>query len=352
MTVQPQAPLLRLAGEPYTLGRLHGEARAAALRAFLDDALGRLNHLLPAPVTMADLLPRVAAYRAEVAASFPELAEEVRGLADGAGIGEEQGWLLQLRREFLGYLKIPTLGDCTTWARSGAAAGGNPVLAQTVDLNGDLDDQIAVLEIAPAGSPRRVLMLSFAGLLGYLGVNSDGLAVGINLVLGGDWRPGLPPYLAVRHLLENASDVASACRLIEKLDLASSRSFSLCDAGTTAFAEVLEGRVRVVESAHHVHTNHYLHPELAPSDELNVFARTSSLRRLGACEAGLAALPAAAGPEECFGLLSAPPVCVPDEGDIRRERTVAAAVMLPARRELHLRPGNPAHSGTLVFTLD
>ncbi|GAA3079899.1 hypothetical protein GCM10020000_77130 [Streptomyces olivoverticillatus] len=50
-------------------------------------------------------------------------------------------------------------------------------------------------------------------------------------------------------------------------------------------------------------------------------------------------------------MLSAPPVCVADNGDIRRERTVAAAVMLPSRGELHLRPGNPAHHPTQVFTL-
>ena len=84
------------------------------------------------------------------------------------------------------------------------------MLAQTIDLSGDLDDQITVLEIARTGSSRRVLMLSFGGLLGYLGLNSDGLTIGLNLVLAGDWRPGLPPYLVIRHLLDTAASVGDA----------------------------------------------------------------------------------------------------------------------------------------------
>ena len=50
-------------------------------------------------------------------------------------------------------------------------------------------------------------------------------------------------------------------------------------------------------------------------------------------------------------MLAQPPICVPDEGDIRRDRTVAAVVMLPARGELHLRPGDPSRQPTHVFAL-
>ncbi len=121
------------------------------------------------------------------------------------GLDRDLAWLLQLRRELLGYSRV-TAGDCTAYA----AAGG--VLAQTVDLNGNLDDQIAVLEVA--GPPRRSLLLSFGGLLGYLGVNDAGVAVGLNLVLGGTWRPGVPPYLAIRHVLDTAESVDHAVECV------------------------------------------------------------------------------------------------------------------------------------------
>lgn len=338
-------PYIRAHGEPFEAGRLHGVARAEELHAFLDDGLTRLDRLLPAPVTLASLGPRLAAFSDEISAATPDLAEELRGLAQGADIGYEQALLLQLRREIMGYSRIPTMGDCTTYARAGA------VLAQTVDLNGDLDDQIAVLDVARPGSGRRSLVLSFGGLLGYLGINSDGLAIGLNLVLGGEWRPGLPPYLAIRHLLDTAASVDDAVSILRGLRLASSRSLTLCDASKAAYVEILGDEIRVVEASEPVHTNHFLHPDFLADDELNVFARNSSLLRLKACQSALVSLPAQACPEEHFGVLSAAPICVEDTGDVRRERTVAAVVMRPGLGELHVRPGDPSRSATQSFTL-
>ncbi|ABD12626.1 MULTISPECIES: C45 family autoproteolytic acyltransferase/hydolase [Frankia] len=338
----PVTVLVRADGEPSELGKAHGAALAGRLRSFVDDHVCRLGRLLPDPVTLDGLRPTIARYRTEIEHATPRLAAEVAGLASGAGLDEDEAWLLQLRREILGYTKIPTAGDCTTYAR---VAG--PLLAQTVDLNGDLEDQIAVLDLAsPIG---RSLVLSFGGLLGYLGLNSRGLAIGLNLVLGGDWRAGLPPYLAIRHLLDTAEDVEEALDVLRGLRLASSRSLTLCDATRAVWVEILGDELRTVQAPQTVHTNHFLHPDFVPHDEINVFARNSSVRRLEAATAVLATL--GKEPEEHLALLSAPPIRVPDNGDIRRERTVAAAVLLPELGELRLRPGDPALSTTRTFRL-
>ncbi|MEV0972315.1 C45 family peptidase [Microtetraspora glauca] len=347
MVATSVVPFLSLAGSPYEIGLRHGRERAPALRAFLDDGLCRLNRVLPSPVTRDALAPVLAAYGEAIEAATPDLAEEIRGLADGAGIAWSEAVMLQVRREILGYRKVPTMGDCTTYARSGDV----PVLAQTVDLNGDLDDQIAVLRVAVSGSPRRTLVLSFGGLLGYLGLNSSGLAIGLNLVLGGEWRPGLPPYLAIRHLLEVCDSVEQAVAELRALRLASSRSIMLCDRRQAGYVEILGDETRLRTADRPVHTNHYLEPEFAPHDEVNVFARNSSRRRLAAAGEALERLPADAGAERHFEILSAPPICVGDTGDIRRERTVAAVVAFPDRGELHVRPGDPSRSRTSVFTV-
>lgn len=334
------AAFVRADGEPFELGRAHGAARADALRTFTRDGLCRLDRLRRPAVPLAELRPVIRSHGEVISSATPDLAEEIRGLADGAGLTEEEALLLQLRREVLGYRRIRPAGDCTTYASS----GGEPVLAQTVDLNGNLDDQIAVLDLGRSGSARRSLVLSFAGLLGYLGVNSDGLAVGLNLVLGGRWRAGVPPYLAIRHLLDTAGDVDEAITVLRGLPLASSRSIMLCDQEKAAYVEVLDDEHRVVrgtaEPPFLAHTNHYLHPDLAPHDELNVFARNSSTRRLDTCRERLGALRAGAGVDEHFALLGERPIRVPSTGDITVERTVATVVLLPARGELHVRPGD------------
>lgn len=342
----PAIPLVRAVGSPFELGFSHGAARASALRAFLADDLCRLNRLLYQPVSLSALRPTIEAYAQQITAALPDLAEEIRGLAAGAGISWHEAVLLQIRREVLGYQKIPTSGECTTYAR--VVAGAAPVLAQTVDLNGDLDDQICVLHL---GGPRSVLALSFGGLLGYLGLNSSGLAVGLNLVLGGDWRPGVPPYLAIRHVLDTADGVDEAVKILSELPLASSRSFLLCDRDQAGYLEAVGGQVRFVASPQPVHTNHILHADLVAQDEINVFAANSSRRRLDACRAALSRLPVDADPEDHFGLLSVAPICVDGIGDIRLDRTVAAIVARPDVGELRVRRGNPALSATQVFGL-
>jgi isopenicillin-N N-acyltransferase like protein len=371
-------PFIRATGQPFEVGYQHGRARAGALHGFIDDGLARISRLAPAPVSLESLRPALAAYGAQIAAAAPRLSEEIDGLAHGAGIPRELAVLLQVRREIIGYQRIPPRGDpcggaggnplagaggnplggaggdCTTYASLSAGPDGGPVLAQTVDLNGDLDDQIAVLDVGLSGSSRRALVLSFGGLLGYLGVNSDGLAIGLNLVLGGDWHPGLPPYLAIRHLLDNAGCVDEAVDLLSHLPLASSRSLTLCDPVRAVCVEILDGTLRVVGTGQLVHANHFLHPDFTGRDELNVFARNSSLLRMKAAASGLAAFGETglgAGVEEHFALLCQPTICVAGVGDIRRERTVAAVVMVPGQRELHVRPGDPSASGTRTFRL-
>jgi isopenicillin-N N-acyltransferase-like protein len=352
--VSPRAstvPFVRLRGNPFEVGWQHGAARRDALRAFIDDDLCRISKLAPAPVTLAKLRPVLADYAAAIAAATPALSAEIAGLASGADIAPEEAVLLQARREIIGYQKIPARGDCTTYASLSAGPSRSPVLAQTVDLNGNLDDQIAVLDVRLSGSSREALVLSFGGLLGYLGINSDGLAIGLNLVLGGTWHPGLPPYLAIRHLLDNAASVAEALEILSGLPLASSRSLTLCDPSAVACVEILGDELRVIATEQSAHTNHYLHPDFVAADELNIFARNSSLLRLKACRTALEQANSGAGVEEHFGLLTQPTICVGDTGDIRRERTVAAVVMLPERGELHLRPGDPSRSRTQTFRI-
>jgi isopenicillin-N N-acyltransferase-like protein len=342
-------PFVVAHGDPFAVGQQHGAARAAALRAFLDDDLARLNKVLPEPTSLPALAPTLAAYRAQLERQLPAQAEEIRGLAAGAGVSEDEALLLQLRRELAGYQRIPTMGDCTTYARS-ADTGAEPVLVQTVDLYGDLEDQITILDVALQSEGRHSLVLTFGGLLGYLGVNSDGLAVGLNLVLSGDWHPGVPPYLAIRHLLDTCATVEDALAELRRLELASSRSLTLCDRRTAVAVEFVDGPVRVVDRGEVAHTNHFLDPDFAGADELNVFARNSSLQRLKACRAALEDLPPRVDPEEHFAILSAPPICVPDLGDVRREHTVAAVVLYPERGELHVRPGDPSQHATQSFS--
>ncbi|MFI8417124.1 C45 family autoproteolytic acyltransferase/hydrolase [Serratia sp. NPDC078593] len=337
-------PVVTLRGDARSRGIQQGEQCRQALWQFADDHLCRLNLLSDAPLSLVALDEKIGRYRQFVTEWLPEIAQEVDGLAIGAQMPVALAWLLQLRREVLGYNRITTGGDCTTLA----SQESEPWLAQTVDLNGNLDDVIHVL--ACQDTPIPSLVLSFGGLLGYLGINQAGLAVGLNMVLGGTWGVGIPPYLAIRHLLDNCANVEQAMDVLTRLPLSSSRSFTLCDRQRVLCVECMDNQWRVVQqdSRTTMHTNHFLHPDFQRDDGINIFAKNSSMQRLAKAQDFLAAGPHQG--EACFTLFSSPPVCVADNGDIRRERTVAGVVMLPEQGRLLVRPGNPSVNASQYFS--
>lgn len=338
-------PVIPLCGDARTRGIQQGEHCKEALWRFADDHLCRLNLLSERSLSLAGLREDINRYRKIITEWLPEIAEEIDGVATGAKMPPDLAWLLQLRREMLGYNRIRTGGDCTTIA----SLDGGPWLAQTVDLNGNLDDFIHVFSCQGTRIPS--LVLSFAGLLGYLGINQAGLSVGLNMVLGGLWGPGIPPYLAIRYILDNCTSAEQAAETLMRLPLSSSRSFTLCDRQQIICVESKDNQWRHVQSGKRMtmHTNHFLHPDFQPDDAINIFARNSSIQRMNKAEAFLASGPHDA--EACFSLFSTAPICVVDNGDIRRERTVAAAIMLPEQGRLLLRPGNPAINATQSFSL-
>jgi isopenicillin-N N-acyltransferase like protein len=340
------AAVLDLGGSRFDIGFAHGAAHRERIRTFLDDGVARINALLYEPVTLAGMAPLLRAYRDVIARHLPEMDEEIRGLSEGAGIDRDEALLLQLRREIVGYRKIPRPGaarrevaggECTTFGR---LDDGGAVLGQTVDLNGEMERELTLLRVTHANG-RRVLLMGFTGLLGYLGMNDAGLAIGLNLVLGGDWHPGIPGYMAIRHLLDCATGVDEALALLDTLPLASSRTLVMCDGRRLVAVELVDGDRRVIEERALVHTNHLLHADFIDRDELNPFARTSSMRRLAACRERLQKMPPRSTAEAYLRMLAEPPIYVAPGEDIRQDCTVAAVVMWPGQGCMTVSQGQP-----------
>lgn len=339
--------VIDLDGDPYRRGLTHGRRAQEAIRAFLDDGVARLDVFFDRRPTLRQFETELQAYGHCIRAQAPAIFREIEGLAEGAGISLTQALLLQARRELAGFSRFATAGDCTTFAQT----LGRPVLGQTIDLAGDMEDQLTLLRVRDTVTGHRALVLSFTGLLGYLGVNDRGLAVGLNLVLGAAWRPGLPPYLAIRHLLDTCGSVDQALDCLGRLDLASSRCFMLCDASGAAWVEALGGGRAVRRGSRLTHTNHFLDPAFAPRDELNPFAKNGSRKRLEACSAWLDSHDDVQDPEAYFDLFSAEPVLVADIGVRSVEKTVAAVVLDPVDRRLFVRAGDPRHAKTQRFDM-
>lgn len=334
---------IQASGSRYQIGYRHGASQRADIHRFLGDRLTRIGGILGREVSLPELSPMIGEYAAVIKDHLPDMAEELRGLADGAGISQDEAYLLQLRRELVGYRSVRSRGDCTTFGR---LAPGGAVIGQTIDLNGDMAPELTVLDLGLEDRGRRLLLLSFTGLLGYLGMNDRGLAICLNLVLGGAWRPGIPGYMAIRHLLDEASTVEECLQRLSGLPLASSRALTITDGRRLVTVEYILDEMVVLEGDELVHANHFLHAGFADRDELNPFARTSSLRRQDACAAALGELPASADDQAYLDILAGPSVDVAPNDDIKRECTVGSVVMRPDLGTMFVRQGSAAASRT------
>ncbi|MEJ2417843.1 MAG: C45 family autoproteolytic acyltransferase/hydrolase [Exilibacterium sp.] len=349
MPVERSLPLYDLVGNDYQLGFQHGYQTKKQIRSFLDDNILRINSIGNKPRSLEELVAASARYKEAIVNALPDIESELHGLADGADICFDEALLLQLRRELVGYSGFSGFGDCSTFCRVNHKEA---TLAQTIDLNGNIESETYILRVLPADINRpKILLFTYTGLLGYLGLNSNGVLVGINLVLGGNWKPGIPVYMAVRHLLSNGENAEHCIELLRSLDLASSRALTICDSNEAYCVEIINNKHRIFRSPEMAHTNHFLDSEFSRLDEMNIFASNGSKRRLDFLQKRLSKIEPGAEVDDYLSLLSLPPLCIPPDGNIRQECTVARVIMRLGDFSMHVLHGALSSTKT-VYCLD
>jgi isopenicillin-N N-acyltransferase-like protein len=341
---------ITLAGTPYEIGYRHGQLLGESIRAFIADDCAQINRLRSKPIAKSLLNETIAQYKQCIENYLPELTEELKGLAHGAGITINEAFMLQIRREILGTGGFTLMGDCTS-----IACRQNDVVtvAQTIDLNGDMTDLGNVFRIKATATSPEILMYSFSGLLGYMGMNSYGLSVAINLVISDNWKVGIPPYLLVRKFL-SCQTIEACLEEIKKIPLASSRSFTLSDNKRQVIVELTPTDYRVLEDTLLLHTNHYIHPDFKTKDSMNIFSKNSSVKRLelirkkineGGCTIE--------NIQSLFADHTLYPtgVCAHNESNIKLNETVAAVIMLPLQGKFLALKGKACQQQYTHYTL-
>ncbi|MDP6358259.1 MAG: C45 family autoproteolytic acyltransferase/hydrolase [Planctomycetota bacterium] len=248
-------PYLEVSGSPYEMGRQHGEALPDLIRRFIEMIMASVT----SPERSIDkILERTHKVIPLLEEHCPNLLEEIRGLAAGANISFEEAVLLQLRGEVA---NIPD-GDCTTYAISGTGtSAGQLLIGQNSDMGEDQEEVGIVLKLIPESGPR-ILMWTFAGHLGYHGMNSEGVAHFANALGGGPkWKFGLSHYPLKRMMLEQRT-VKEVLALFDSYPVASSGNYVLsggcrnyCNVEVTpeGYAAIGPG-----EDGFIAHTNHFL----------------------------------------------------------------------------------------------
>lgn len=194
---------------PAARGRQHGTALSAEIAAMYDRYV-RLGLMVERGTADERRLLDVAMrYWPQMSAWSPELAEELTGIAEGAGLRLEQVLLLNL------YDEIGLTGEhdavtakCSGLAVSAAAsASGSAMIGQNLDISRWYLPCV-LFRIAPSAGETGKLMVSQPGIVGGPGTN-DSVAMTWVTTIPKDSRFGIPgPFLIRRALQETDLDAA------------------------------------------------------------------------------------------------------------------------------------------------
>lgn len=355
------------------MGRAHGSAFADSIRSYASERVRLAGEAgwTGGALSEAQVLALARQCLTEHEAFAPRLAEELRGLAAGAGVSIEALLVAGGFTDFVdtvaaasGGRPLVAVDDCTAFLVPDAVmAGGAAVLAQTWDMHEGSAEHLVLLQGRPTDAPD-FLVYTTVGCVGMIGMNEAGLSVGINNLMAGDGRVGVTWPFVVRAMLEKETTV-EALAVLASANLAGGHNFLVLDAtGNGANVEAMPTRSHATRLGREViaHTNHCLAPATraverprAAESLASSEARLADAYRLlsggasdaaGAGDGDLLSLEAVQGVTADTASIchrGAPPLDV---------ATCGAVVMRPATRELWAAAGMPSTEPFVRFTFD
>lgn len=329
--------VVELAGTPHEVGLGHGRALATEIHAHLDRWRAALAaHGIADPGGWIERFVTGSEFVAAASALTPPLADEVHGIADGAGLSRTEAWFLQLMDESW---RTPELADhtstlgCTTF---GVLGGLRSWCGQTMDLERFRAGAAVTLRIAPADGPP-LLVVTMAGCIGLLGASHAGFAVLVNaLPQVPATGAGLPVAFVVRDLLARAtaSDAGAAVR---DAPHATGQHYLIADAEQLLSFECSPAGVAAVMpgAARLWHTNHPLVGYVPDDTDAESDARWEAVRAEMAAPSW--------GRQRSRAVLQMPSVCRAGGDSPMSTATFAAVVFeqTPRATDVWLADGSP-----------
>lgn len=259
------------------LGRAFADGIAANIAGYseLFDVVGVTAGDLPGLGLIA--IERIEGWRAD-------LADELRGLAAGSGREPWELGMLNARTEILATVGAIGEGECSTSVF--LPETGAPRTVQTWDWHDVSNDDTLVVRYRTPGG-RVVRYFTEFGILGKIGVNSDGIGVHFNILNHAEDGNGIgvPVHSVARGVLDGAGTLEEAVAIALSAEVTASTVLTIVSvsaAGAQAVSVELSpgGHATVLPSDGGLllHTNHFLDSRLA-AGEL-VPDTSSSYRRL------------------------------------------------------------------------
>ncbi|MFY0991215.1 C45 family autoproteolytic acyltransferase/hydolase [Halomonas sp. C05BenzN] len=351
--------ITELSGSRHEIGETHGLAHARLIHRSIE-VYDRL-FLDFVGIRWKEARQEAGRFAAMINRGFPEILDEMAGIARGAGVDLDDILTLNCRSEIS---LTRASGGCSAFALQ---REGCQWLAQNWDWRTDQLHNVVVLKIAGEGSAPLV-SIGEAGMVAKIGMNAHGIGVCLNAIRSRTCGEGLPIHVALRKILESP-DMERAIGVATRDRVCSPAHFLIAGAqvgnegGQATGLEVHPGEPGRLEAAGGVvtHTNHLY--ARAATCQVEDFPRPDSRPRLARLDALLGerlATDAEVDEAALFDILSdhhGAPLSIcrhfnPAQPPEERMETLFSVVMNLTERRLVLRHGKPCETrDALVVTL-
>jgi isopenicillin-N N-acyltransferase-like protein len=362
-------PRVRVSGGPRECGRQYGEQTRERVQRSVEAYTAIFDYY--AHIGWETARAEAAPFAAAIEAYGPKYLEELRGIAEGAGLDLGDVLALNLRTEIM-FARRASGSPESAAARDGcssvavlpcASASGHTLLGQNWDWLIHSWDTTILLEAEQLDGPNYVTVVE-AGLLAKTGMNAAGLGLVTNTIVSDRdvGALGVPYHVCLRSLLD-AEGIVDALARLQRATRSSSANYLIASA---------DGLVVNIEStpgdATHLlldqpndglltHTNHFVSPRfdgldtglaLMPDSFFRLQRLTETVR-----DAGVGTAPAAgvapAGLQRAFADHAGHPYGVCSHPDpaaplVDQAATIASLVMDLDERILWLADGNPCEA--------
>jgi len=272
---RPPIRILDGTGSPEAIGALHGSTHAAEIRHYATERVDLVTAGLWSGGTLSrdDVLAIATAMLPAHERFDGDLHAEMMAMAEAAGISAEEAVIVGGFTDFVDTVRAVVGGempasvvedDCTATVVPDGRANGAGFLAQTWDMHDTATPHVVLLRLRPDDAPA-VTVFTTTGCLGQIGMNSEGVCVGINNLTALDGRVGVTWPSVVRGMLKT-STAHDALDVLLGAELAGAHNFLVLDRSGEGYNVEAMPSVRPVTPLGHdplVHTNHALDPAAA-----------------------------------------------------------------------------------------
>lgn len=271
MTAETRYPELTVAGPPGSMGEQIGEALREQIRGFDAIALDRVR--LGMDVSTERALEVAHRCVDDARGYAPHMIDELEGTARASGVALERLMLLQIRNQLQpdhgeGRGMAPADSGCTAFSLAGEITIGGAITGQNWDNDPALDPFSVILTRKPDDAPA-FMTITQAGLIAYLGVSDAGIGLCMNTLPAPARRYGVPHYFTVRGIYE-ARSLDEAVEAVRRAERAIPANLLLATPQGPADLEITVDDVHVLRHTGDgivTHTNHCVHPDLAPIND-------------------------------------------------------------------------------------